>query len=55
MKRRLVEAYGFVFVEETKERAFAQFALGPEPEKDGHFTPGAGSTAGTPRWGWPTC
>ncbi|GEM49939.1 bleomycin resistance protein [Deinococcus cellulosilyticus] len=38
MKERLPEAYGFAFLKEMEERNFAQFTLGPEPERDGLFT-----------------
>ncbi|MER3553363.1 MAG: hypothetical protein C4331_03170 [Meiothermus sp.] len=39
MLERLPRTYGFTFVEQMEERAFAQFVLATEPEKDGEFTP----------------
>ncbi|GGJ49913.1 VOC family protein [Deinococcus roseus] len=39
MKQRLPEAYGFAFLKEMEDRNFAQFTLGPWPERDGLFTP----------------
>lgn len=39
MVERLPRAYGFTFAGEMEDRAFAQFVLAPEREKDGDFTP----------------
>lgn len=39
MLTRLPRLYGFLLVHQFAERAFAQFVLGPKPEKDGRFTP----------------
>jgi|GEM_PF-1682491 len=39
MLERLPQAYGFAFAEQMEDRAFGQFTLGPQVEKDGQGTP----------------
>ncbi len=39
MLERLPRAYGFAFAEQMEDRAFGQFTLGPQAEKDGQGTP----------------